>query len=52
MSKTAYLNNKAHEIKAGETMITFARRVMGKDAIRKGSIFIRIRRIFSVFAKI
>lgn len=33
MSKTAYLNNKAHEIKAGETMITFARRVMGKDAI-------------------
>jgi formate dehydrogenase major subunit len=33
MSKIAYLNNKAHEIETGETMITFARRVMGKDAI-------------------
>lgn len=29
----AYLNNKPHEIKAGETMISFARRVLGSDAI-------------------
>jgi len=29
----AYLNNKPHEIEAGETMISFARRVLGADSI-------------------
>ncbi|MBT3482810.1 MAG: formate dehydrogenase subunit alpha [Opitutales bacterium] len=33
MSKIAYLNNKPHEIEAGETMITFARRALGSDVI-------------------
>lgn len=33
MSKIAYLNNKPHEIEAGETMISFARRALGPDSI-------------------
>ncbi|MDA0347654.1 MAG: formate dehydrogenase subunit alpha [Verrucomicrobia bacterium] len=33
MSKIAYINNKPHEIVPGETMISLARRALGKDSI-------------------
>lgn len=33
MSKIAYLNNRPYEIVPGETMISFARRALGKDSI-------------------